>query len=1044
MLVATMSAMAQQDSIVISGVVTDAASGMAVPGVRIEAYGNNRLTAMTNGKGEYTMQLPSYVSSVTMMGVGYQVQQVAIGRHHDKVDGRLYSTAFTDIYSRQTVATVSKSAVGFENNSEESIDPLISQRLGSDIRSVSRGGNEGVGNLMFIDGLNSLQSNAQPLVVIDGVITDMQYDGVMLHDGYYNNILSNFNVNDIEKVTVLKNGTAIYGAKGANGVVLIQTKRNKSMATKIDVTINGRYELTPRMPKMMDAEDYRLYATELLGNQTADVTGLRFVNTDPNYYYYNQYHNNTDWKKEVYRNSFSSNYGINVQGGDEVASYNLSVGYGMANSTLKNHDFSRFNMRLNTDINIFQGLDLRFDASYSDVNRNLRDDGIPEDVTESTITSPGFLGLIKSPFLSPYAYDIFGNLSGYLSEADDYLNEVYGSDVSLANPNSILEYGEGKNRNTFGNRLITMSFTPKYQFNRHLVLTEHFNFTLLNTNENYYLPLSGVPAFKVKNMSNSYVNNLAESLAGRQNSIQSDTRLSWNNRYAAHSISVFGGVRFLTSNYKLNLQRGYNTGNDKTPNMSTALQYKTTSGVDDKSRDITWYANADYNYAERYYFTAGLSAEASSRFGKAASGLKLFDTVWGLFPSVQGAWVLTNEKWFQGGNIVNYLKLHAGFDVTGNDDIDFTASRTYFVANNMLGGNIDGKSIGNIGNDKLKWESTTRFTAGLLGNFLNNRLSVGFNFYKSRTSDLLTFSRLAWTGGIRQNWSNSGKLENTGFTANLSLRVLNLSDWKWELGAGAGHYSNKLTALADGVSAVENTIYGATILSQIGQPVGMFYGYRTNGVFATQSDADAAALYIVGDNGERKAFRAGDMRFVDVDGNHEINKLDRQIIGNPNPDLYGNISSSLTWKHWNLSAMFTYSLGNDIFNYQRSILEGGSYYYNQTTAMNHRWSTEGQVTDMPRVEYLDPMGNSRFSDRWIEDGSYLRLKSLTLSYSLPLNLTYLKGLTVWGSAYNLFTLTHYLGTDPDNGASGSVLSQGIDRGLLGNSRSFSVGVKINL
>ena len=233
---------------------------------------------------------------------------------------------------------------------------------------------------MLVEGINSLNANAQPLIVIDGVVMDMQYNREMLHDGYYNNMLANINVNDIERVEVLKNGTALYGAKGANGVILIKTKRNKSMATKIDVTINGRYELVPRLPEMMDAEDYRLYTTELLATQDPNAHGtMKYLNSDPTYFYYNQYHNQTDWKDLVYDNAFSQNYGINVQGGDAVASYNLSVGYALGNATLKNNDFSRFNMRLNTDIEVFRGLSVRFDASYSDVDRKLRDDGAPID-----------------------------------------------------------------------------------------------------------------------------------------------------------------------------------------------------------------------------------------------------------------------------------------------------------------------------------------------------------------------------------------------------------------------------------------------------------------------------------------------------------------------------------------------------------------------------------------------------------------------------------------------------------------------------------------
>ena len=1036
--------MAQDNNKQVSGTVTDAATGRPMAGVYIEAYGDNRFTAMTDENGHYELNVPDYVNSVSMRVDGYQLLQKAIGSQADHVDAALYADAFTPIYQRSTQSTLSHAATGFDNTSRESVDPLIAERLGADIRSTSRGGNLGLGNMMLMGGINSLQLNAQPLVVIDGVITDMQYNRSMLHDGYYNNLLANINVNDIERVTVLKNGTALYGAKGANGVLLIETKRNKSMATKIDVTINGRYELVPRTPSMLNAEDYRLYATQLVANQTADVSKLKFVNTDPNYFYYKQYHNQTDWKDEVYKNSFVSNYGINVQGGDDVANYNLSVGYSLGNSTLRDNDFTRFDMRLNTDIIIYPKLKARFDASYSDVNRNLRDDGAPAPGT-AVVSSPAFLSLAKSPFLSPYAYDLSGHLSQYLSEADDYLSEVYDSDASLANPTAILEYGDGKNRNQFGNRVIMFSVTPRYEFNKHLTLSEHFNFTLVNTNENYYLPMGGVPQFKVNTIDPTYyLSNVAQSLSARENAIQSDTRLAWQNRYGAHAINIIGGLRYTSQSYKLNTQKGYNTGNDKTPNMSASLQYKTTDGADDKARDFTWYAQADYNWAQKYYVAAGLSAAASSRFGKDADGLKLFDVVWGLFPSVNAAWVLSNERWLADVKGIDYLRLNAGFDISGNDDVDFTASRTYFIANNMLGGMADGKSIGNIGNTALKWETTRRLSAGLEGNFLANRLNVRLNYFKSWTSNLLTLRHMAWTSGLSQNWGNDGKLQNEGFDVALGVKVLALKDFQWELGASAGHFVNKVTALPDNNQTFETNVYGATIQTKVGQPVGLFYGYRTEGVFASQAEADAAALRIADEHGNARAFAAGDMHFADLDGNHLIDTSDRMVIGNPNPDIYGNIYTNLGWKNWSLKATLNYSLGNDVFNYQRSLLEGGSRFYNQTTAMAARWTTEGQQTSIPRISYDDPMGNSRFSDRWIEDGSYLRLSNVTLAYSLPITSTYLQGITVWAAAYNLFTLTHYLGSDPNCSMTGGVLYQGIDRGLLANARSFSLGVKINL
>lgn len=1043
LLLVSMTMAAQENSKTVTGQVVDAATKQPLVGVIVAAYDNDKYSAMTDEEGRYTLKVPDYVSSVQMRIDGYNFQQCAIA--DGVANGYLYNEAFTEFYKRKTDAIQSSEASGFDNTAEVSIDPFIAQRLGADVRSVARGGNVGLGNTLLMAGINSLNSNVQPLVVVDDVIMDMEYNRSTLHDGYFNNMLANLNVNDIESVQVLKNGTAIYGAKGANGVILIKTKRNKSMATKIDVTINGRYELIPRLPKMMGAEDYRLYATELLANKTLTLGQMKFLNNDPTYFYYNQYHNNTDWTDQVYKNAFSQNYGINVQGGDDIASYNLSVGYSLANSTLKKNDYSRFNMRLNTDINIAKGLDVRFDASYSDVDRSLFDDGAPSSVLSGVITSPGFIALAKSPFLSPYAYDNAGNPSHYLAEADDYLEGMFQGRGRLANPASILEFGDGNNRNSLGNRLIVFAITPKYEFNKHLTLSEHFALSLVNTNENYYLPIQGTPTFIVDGLDEtSVLNNLVMSQASSLTAIQSDTRLAWKNQFGAHQLGVMGGLRYLNSAYKLTSQSGYNTPNDKAPKMNSSLSFKDTGGANDKTSDIIWYALGNYNYAQRYYLNAGISAHASSRFGTEADGLKMAGVVWGLFPSVEGSWVISNEEWFSSLKPVNYLRLNVGFDMTGNDDIDYTASRSYFVSRRMLNSSATGIVIGNIGNTELKWESTSRITAGIEGNFFNNRLNLRFNFFKSWTSNLLSLQQLAWASGLDANWSNDGKLENTGFDVHAAVKVLNLKDFRWEVGASVGHYKNKVTALPDNDRTFESDLYGATIQTKVGQPVGLFYGYETNGVYSTTDAANADAKYLVKDNGDKVFFKAGDMNFVDRDGNHVIDVNDRTVIGDPNPDIYGNIHTTASWKNLTLTAVFNYSLGNDIFNYQRMLLEGGTYFLNQTTAMKSRWTTEGQQTAYPRAEYNDPMGNSRFSDRWIEDGSYLRMSNLTLSYYLPIQSTYLQGITIFGNVTNLFTITKYLGSDPDCAIAGSILTQGIDRGLLGQGRSFSLGVNINL
>ena len=248
-----------------------------------------------------------------------------------------------------------------------------------------------------------------------------------------------------------------------------------------------------------------------------------------------------------------------------------------------------------------------------------------------------------------------------------------------------------------------------------------------------------------------------------------------------------------------------------------------------------------------------------------------------------------------------------------------------------------------------------------------------------------------------------------------------------------------------GEKEIKTAAYGATILTKVGESANLFYGYKTDGVFASTQQAKEAGLYIMAENGVDKIpFGAGDMCFVDRTGEGEINEEDMQVIGDPNPDFYGNIYSSLSWKRLTLDVRLNYSVGNDIYNYMRSQLEGGNRFMNQTTAMVNRWQVEGQQTSMPKATFQDPMGNSRFSDRWIEDGSYLKLKSVTLSYDLPIVSEYLQGIQFWLQGNNLLTFTNYLGTDPESAMTSSVIGQGIDLGRLPQSASIVAGVKINL
>ena len=1038
----------QYETRVVSGRVLDATTHQPISGSIVAADGVEGYSTLTNDDGTYELKVPLFSSAIYVVSPDYNPARAGLSGEEYQNDISLYPSTFSAEYEKEYNLLSDHTAKDFQYTNSVNIKDEVQKQLGGQVYTVNRSGMPGIGSVMFMQGINSLNANAQPLIVVDDVIFDQQYGRTMLHDGFFNDIITSINPSDIEKVTVMRNGTALYGAKGANGVILIQTKRNKTMATRISANVSAGVILEPKYISVMNANQYRSYASELLKTTNTNIQSFKFLNEDPNYYYYTQYHQNTDWKDLVYHTAMTQNYGINVSGGDNIANYNLSVGYTKQASNLKYNDMGRINIRFNTDIRLLKRLDIRFDASFSNITRNIRDDGAPETYDEGTPTSPSFLAYAKSPFLSPYSYG-----RGILSDshfdivAEDYLNEAMANynnyNWMLGNPAAINEYGDAENKNHFENSMLNLTVTPKWTFNPHLWLSEHFSYNLVNTNEMFYIPINGTPMYYVSSIG-VYHDNEVRSLASKQNSVMSDTRIDWKNRFNAHDLHAFAGVRINWESYTMNSQLGYDTGNDKTPQMHSGLADSQAFGTNDNWNSMAWYAQAEYSFKSRYFLQANLTLEGSSRFGRDGGDLNFLDAAWGLFPGVQASWVMTNEPWMAKQKIVNFLRLTAGYDVSGNDEIDYYVARSYFRTQKYLK-TLTGLSLSGIGNTKIQWERTGRMNVGLEANLLNNRISIAANLFKSKTTDLLTYQALGFLSGLDKNWSNGGKLENQGFDVSANFKVLALRNFQWQIGGSIGHYKNKITELPDGASFIDNDVYGATIRSAVGNAANLFYGYKTQGVFATTEEAKSANLYVLASNGvEKKYFGAGDIHFVDRDNNGVINEADRDVIGDPNPDFYGNIFTTFNYKRLKLDVRFNYSVGNDVYNYLRQQLESGSRFMNQTTAIQRRWQVEGQRTDIPKATFQDPMGNARFSDRWIEDGSYLRLKTVTLSYELPLKSQFIQGLQFWIQANNVFTLSKYLGTDPEFTMTSAVIGQGIDLGRIGQSRSFVAGMKVNL
>ena len=1047
----------------ISGIVTDDATNLPVAGVRVQALADNRYTAMTNAKGEFNVSVPDFCTSLYVSAIGYMSVQVPCTK--DKLQIRLIINKFRNMYVDGTDYTA-KATHQVLGDGCLVLDEDIRAGLGGHIRAITRSGVTDGGSAMFIRGLNSINANAQPLVIIDGVETDMQPGRATLHSGRAFNALASLSPENIEKVTVLKNATALCGARGANGVILIETKRGHSMATRIDVGISAGVTMIPRTQTVMNASQWRDYATEMLGtvkelgmSEYRDVT-FNFLNDNMDGYYYRMYHNDTDWKDEVYRTAVTQNYNINVQGGDDVGMYNLFVGYADAQGNVRETGFDRLNVRFNADISILWNLSTKFDMSFARTNNRVFDDGFASDMSMSTVTSPTSLALIKSPLVTPYQYNKHvGGFTSLLSDYDQLFSplsqKLYGNDYaySLANPTAIIANSNGDNKNKVENTYFNVQIAPTLKINDRLSVTSQFSYYLNRNAQKYNRPSGGVPPFEVKGLGTVY--NQKSSLFAKENNVLSNTHVDWKIGDGCWKLAATGGFRYNAFSYDASdAKTQFRTAqSDKNPYQTAdpSVGYADVDGAKDVWKNLQWYASADYAFRNRYFATVSLLAEANSRFGSEASGaLKAFGTSWAVFPSVQMGWVMTNENWFPKDAGIDYLRLNAGYDISGNDDISNYAARTSF-SSVRYNYNAIGMQMTTIGNEHIKWETTTKWNFRFLANMLNNRLSVDFNYYIHKTRNLLTLMTFSSPiSGINKYWTNGGELENRGYELSLSGKPVALRDWTLELGATIGHYANKVTALPDG--NYTNSVYGKdNILVSVGNPVALFYGYKTNGVFASDAEARTACPrgYLVMKNaaGQDVKFGAGDVRFVDLNGDGVINDADKTVIGNPNPDIYGNIFATLTWKDVTLDLGLNFSLGNDVYNYQRTILNSGSTFYNQQVAELDHWRYEGQRATLPRLAYGDPMQNNRFSDRWIEDGSYLRMKYVRVNWELPMPeswQSWLQGISVWAEAQNLFTLTHYTGNDPEFCIGNSVMYQGIDCGNIAQSRAFILGLKINL
>lgn len=1050
LLISTIVALAQAPAgeKILKGVVVDAATHLPISAAQISVPDKN-VSAMTNDKGEFSLRITSENDILHVGAIGYALREVALqGRRSMKIE--LYKAGYTNYYknlqgltgvvsnSKKTASMIVADAI--EYTSALVVDDVLQGELMGNVRSISRSGLAGMGSSIYIRGVNSINANAQPLFVVDGVIWDNFQNVSSIHGGHFSNPLDNIDISDVDNITVIKDGTSIYGSKGSNGVIIINTKRARSMVTKINLNVFTGTTNVPGSLPMMQGEQFRIYASDLLGGMgysQSDISSVGFLITDPNNPVYNTYQNNTDWNRSVYQQGLTQSYLINVTGGDEKALYYFSLGLSDNQGVVKSTDWQRINARFNADFKLTNDLSLGLNIGFTRNERRLMDDGI------DYFSSPTWMARVKSPFLSVNSFTSFGEKT---------LNYATTDIFNIGNPAALIDYSVNFQKKYRFN----ITALPSLQITPDLKISSHFDYSLYKTIEGHFIPERFTPIRFLDNK--GYSRNKISSQVMRNTNVFSNTFATYEKKFDLyHYIKAIAGIRFISNYLESDYAEEHNSGSNNNTTITGAYDYLYVTGLNNRSKSLSNYYNVEYVFDNRFFVNGTLSFDASSRFGRRtdegivlptfkrdkASGdiIKTSRSV-AVFPAIQGGWLISSEEFMRNIEAINMLKLRAGYGMTGNDGIQDYESMAYFSPIRFIE-RANGLVLGNLENTKVQWETTGKANIGVDFGLFADRLNVFVDLYSSNTTNLLTLQSLPEIAGLGYFWSNGGSMTNKGYEISTVSKIINTKTIQWEIGTSVGSYRNMVTSLP-GDKSITTRVLGGEALTAVGQPLGVFYGYKTNGVFATQAAADNAGLKILNNDGSFTQFGAGDMIFEEVVQDGIIDANDRQVIGNPHPDFYGNVNSMLKYKRFTFSTVFTYSYGNEIYNYFRSQLEAGTDFSNQTSAMLRRWTGEGQVTSIPKSVYGDPMGNARFSDRWIEDGSYVKWKNLTVAYELPVRGNFIEGVNVWASAENLHTWSRYLGIDPEVSAGNSVYMQGVDAGLLPQTRSYFIGVKLNL
>ncbi len=1050
---------------VISGKVTEKSSNEPLIGATVYVVNSNErivIGTLVSFNGEYKMVVPSGEGlKIVCSFIGYKTVEVpytgqsVLDMQLDSdtkmlleavVTGKRKELSQLGLTQREiSSATQTLDFEQLEDISSTSLEDVLQGRMAN--VDIITGADPGSRSTIRIRGTSSLNASSEPLIVVDGVPypTDISDDfNFSTADSEDFGALVNISPADIESIEVLKDAaaTAVWGSKGANGVLLIKTKKGTSGKTRFNFSSKNDIRFEPNTIPMLDASQYVALVQDAIWNTvndegyvgSQDLLALLYdtqeIGFDPDWAYFDEYNQNTNWLDEITQVGFSTDNSFSMTGGGERATYRLSLGYLDQAGTTIGTGFQRISSMLSIKYRFSNKLDITNDFSFSNADK------------DSYYSNPRGHALTKMPNMSPYYINEDGSRSHEYFTPNSYFQ---GSWDDVFNPSAMVN--ESINNTTSTNSRFT--FKLHYQIYKDLNFYSTTGFDFRNAKNKKYLPQSVTGVTWTDGDFNLSSDALTNKLY-----IYTENKLIYNKRFLDHHKVVATVLAQTNQNYNASYY------SEVSGNASSSISDPTgggnISGIGSgtsMARQLGFIGNVHYSLFDRYMINLGYRREANSTMGA--------NQRWAGFPSVGVAWHLGDEAFMQSINSLSMAKLRFSWGQSGNAP---SGSYSYIGAfNPITPGYIDMSAVEptSIQLDNLKWETVTQTNIGLDLGMFNDRLNMTFDLYEKVTTDMLQKSvGLPTSSGFtKTNWYNSGSMSNKGWEFRVDYNVIKKKDFSLTTTMNVSRNRNEILELPDNLTDYKydfgNGEYAYKVIE--GNPLGSFYGYKYLGVYQNESETyarDTDGNLITDINGEPvimsnggETVYAGDAKYKDMNGDGIINRYDIVYLGNSNPLFNGGGGFTVKYKGWSLNTFFHGRAGQKVVNQMRIKTENMYGTSNQSTAVLRRWRHEGDDTEIPRALYGKGY-NYLGSDRFVEDASFLRLKNLTLKYSFSKEVLHklkLNKLDVYVTGYDLYTWTKYTGQDPEVSLSsddGVAYLIAKDNASTPRARRFSLGINL--